>query len=196
MRASLAFFLTNLDDDILFVSSSRSAGFFQNVDETRRMGMEANAQGRWRFLTYFLSYSFTRATFESTVSFPSAAGDDVARPGDTLPGVPRHLFKSGFDAELPLGFRLGADLQLTSRQFLRGDEANQREPIPSYTVVNARLSYTYGHVTLFARAENLFDTEYETFGAFAENPLAGGRVERFLSPGPPLGGWFGVRVEL
>jgi len=195
-RASLAFFLTNLHDDILFVSSSRSAGFFQNVDETRRLGVEANAQGRWRFLEWFLSYSLTRATFESTVSLPSAAGEDVARPGDELPGVPRHLFKSGLDAELPLGFRIGADLQFVGRKFLRGDEANERAPLSSYTVVNARLSYTWKQVTLFARAENLFDTDYETFGVFGENTFADGKVERFLSPGSPLGGWFGIRVDL
>ena len=195
VRASLAFFLTNVDDDIFFVSSSRSAGFFQNVDETRRMGVEASAQGHWRAIDWFLNYSFTRATFESTVSLPSATGENVAHPGDELPGVPLHLFKSGIDAPLPYGFRIGADLQFTGRQYLRGDEANDRSQLSSYTAVNARLSYTYEHVTLFARAENLFDAEYETFGVYAANPLAGGRVERFLSPGAPLGGWFGVRVE-
>ena len=195
-RASLAFFLTNVDDDIFFVSSSRSAGFFQNVDETRRLGVEATADGRWRVFRWFVNYSFTRATFESTVSLPSALGPNVAHPGDELPGVPRHLLKSGVDCDLPYGLRLGVDLQFTGRQRLRGDEANERSELSSYAVANARLSYTYEHVTLFARAENLFDEEYETFGTFAANPLADGRVERFVSPGAPLGGWFGVRVDL
>lgn len=195
-RAALAFFLTNLHDDILFVASSRSQGFFQNVDETRRMGLEASADGRVRGVSWFLSYSLTRATFESTASFPSAAGENVARPGDEIPGVPRHLFKGGLDAGLPFGFHGGVDLQFVGRQFLRGDESNQRRPLGAHAVVNARLSYRWRMLTLFARAENLFDADYETAGVFGQNPFAGGRVERFLSPGAPLGGWFGVRVDL
>ena len=50
--------------------------------------------------------------------------------------------------------------------------------------------------TFFARAENRFDVETESFGTFGENVLEEERVERFLSPGALLGGWFGARVVL
>ena len=62
--------------------------------------------------------------------------------------------------------------------------------------MNARLAYSLKWLTLFARAENLFDAEYETFEAFGGNPFADDRIERFLSRGASLGGWFGVRVDL
>ena len=196
VRGSLAFFTTELRDDILFVASERSEGFFRNVDETRRLGLEAAADGTVASVDWFLAYSFTRATFESTATLPSAAGENVARPGDVLPGIPNHLLKAGFDAPLPANLRFGLDLQFTGRRFLRGDESNDRGALDPYVVVNARLAYSWKWLTLFARAENLFDAEYESFGAFGENPLADGRVERFLSPGAPLGGWFGLRVDL
>ena len=46
---------------------------------------------------------------------------------------------------------------------------------------------------------NLFDTEYETFGALAEveTPLReapGASVPRFVTPGAPIGAWVGLRV--
>jgi len=195
----VAFFLTNLHDDILFVASSPRPGVFQNVDETRRLGVEANAQGRVRAVSWFLSYSFTQATFESTASFPSAGGKRERRARR----------RRANRASRAISSRRG------SMRTYRGDSA--REPICNtsagsssaggtsrtntarsrdYVVVNARLSYTWRQLTLFARAENLFDTEYETFGVFGENTFAGGRVERFLSPGSPLGGWFGMRIDL
>ncbi|MGH7856873.1 MAG: TonB-dependent receptor domain-containing protein, partial [Candidatus Binatia bacterium] len=196
LRASLALFHTELEDDILFVASSRAEGFFRNVDETRRVGIEAGLEGRTDVVDGFVSYGFTHATFESTAVFPSPPGENVARPGDRLPGVPNHLLKAGLGAPLGWGFRVGADLQYVGDRFLRGDEANDFAPLDDYVVVNARLSWTWKRLTLFARAENLLDAEYETFGAFAENPLADERVERFLSPGAPLAGWFGIRIEI
>ncbi len=92
--------------------------------------------------------------------------------------------------------RLGLDVAYTGRQFLRTDESNQRPPLDSYVVVNARVEWRRGPLLLFARAENLFDTRYDTAGSQGANVFAGGRVERFVSPGAPLGGWFGLRLDL
>jgi outer membrane receptor protein involved in Fe transport len=195
-RASLALFHTRLEDDILFVASSRSEGFFQNVDETRRIGLEAGLDGAAGAADWFVSYSLTKATFEARAAFPSAAGENVARPGDELPGVPNHLVKAGLAARLPWAFRVGLDVQYVGGQFLRGDEANERGRLDGYVVTNARLTWSWKRLTVFARAENLFDAEYETFGAFGENALADEQIERFLSPGAPLGGWFGLRLDL
>ncbi|MGH7821433.1 MAG: TonB-dependent receptor, partial [Candidatus Binatia bacterium] len=195
-NAAIAFFRTDLDDDILFVSTGRAEGFFRNVERTRRQGLEFLLDGRLRDIDWFASYAWTRATFETTLTFPSPLGDNTAGPGDELPGVPEHLAKLGFDAPLGWRLRLGFDVTWTGEQFLRTDEANRLAPLADYAVANAGLSWAQGPFTLFARAENLFDAEYESFGTRAENVFAAGRVERFLAPGAPLGGWFGVRVRL
>ena len=192
-RLTVAYFRTNLDDDILFVATGRAEGFFRNVDETRRTGVETTLEGTHAGIDWFAAHSWTKATFETTVELPSPEGGNVATPGDELPGVPDHLVKAGFDAPLPGGFRLGVDASWTGEQFLRTDESNRFEPLDDYFLLNARLEWDGGPFTLFARAENLLDEEYETFGTRGENVFADERVERFLSPGAPLGGWFGVR---
>lgn len=196
LRASLALFRTELDDDVLFVASSRSEGFFRNVDETRRQGVELGLVGTLGPIDGFAQYSWTRATFESRAAFPSALGENVARPGDRIPGIPDHLLKAGFEASLPWSLRFGLDLRTVGRVRLRGDEANERRPLPAYAIVSAHLAHTWRAVTLFARAENLFDAETESFGTFGENVLEDERVERFFAPVAPLGGWFGVRIVL
>lgn len=196
LHQKLAIFRTDLDDDILFVSRTRSLGFFRNVGATRRQGAEALLDGRIGEVTWLVGYSYTRATFETTETLPSPAGENLVRPGDVLPGVPDHLLRAAFDAPLRAGFRFGLDLAYTGRQFLRTDEANRADPLSPYVVVNASLEWRRGAFRLFARAENLFDADYETAGSQGENVFAGGQVERFVSPGAPLGGWLGVRVEL
>jgi hypothetical protein len=52
---------------------------------------------------------------------------------------------------------------------------------------------------LFARVNNLFDTEYETFGVFGEpeevlGPAFAG-ARRFVGPGAPFGAWIGLRMN-
>jgi iron complex outermembrane recepter protein len=195
-HARVAAYRTDLEDDILFVSSARSVGFFQNAGRTRRKGVEALLDGRFARVSWFANYTFTLATFESAETLRSPLGDQPVRPGDRLPGVPDHLVRFGVDADLPASFLAGVEVAYTGRQFLRGDEANRARPLSPYTVVGARLEWRRGPLTVFARAENLLDAEYESAGSFAANAFADDRVERFLSPGAPLGGWFGVRVEL
>ena len=47
LQWSLAFFRTDVSDDILFTQTETTgAGFFQNVAKTRRQGVEVGLQGR------------------------------------------------------------------------------------------------------------------------------------------------------
>jgi iron complex outermembrane recepter protein len=195
-HATVAAFRTDLHDDILFVSRSRSVGFFRNVGTTRRQGIETLLDGSVNAVSWFVNYSFTRPTFETSETLPSPAGENSVRPGDVIPGVPDHVLRAGFDTPLFLDVRFGLEVSYTGRQFLRTDESNQKPPLDSYVLVNARLEWRRGPLSLFARAENLFDTQYETAGSQGANVFSGGRVERFVSPGAPLGGWFGLRLEL
>jgi iron complex outermembrane recepter protein len=52
------------------------------------------------------------------------------------------------------------------------------------------------HVELWARVDNIFDTDYETggirnFNAFVDSI----DEERFLAPGAPRAGWVGVKLR-
>jgi hypothetical protein len=72
-------------------------------------------------------------------------------------------------------------------------------PIDAYAIVGllAECRAT-PYLRLHARIDNLFDSEYETFGILG-NPGevlgAGFGDPRFLSPGAPRGIWAGARLE-
>ncbi|MCS6927819.1 MAG: TonB-dependent receptor, partial [Candidatus Binatia bacterium] len=200
LHASLAFYRTDLDDDILFRNEPRSRvlGFFQNVQATRRQGIEVLLTGMWRRGRWFANYALTDATFGvDTELFTFANEDRVAfvRKGDTLPLVPPHRLNGGIELFLTPQWRLRFDAAYVGSQYLRGDEANTRRRLDPYFVANAQVSYSHRSVEVFLRLENMFDADYESYGAFFENTLDATGVERFLGPGAPLGAFAGMRVK-
>ena len=88
----------------------------------------------------------------------------------------------------------------SSRIFL-GDEGNDQVPVDGYIVANLRSSYRLNDaLELFVRIDNLFNTDYETFGLLAELEIDLVEVPtaddpRFLSPGAPRSGFAGIRVQ-
>lgn len=208
------FYTTNVDD-IIFLSTGGTTGnqgFFDNVGDTRRTGMELGLNGVWNKLSWFASYSFVHATFEdpfisSTPNHPLAedlngdgtAGELQVEDGDRIPGIPQHSFKVGADYEVLPKLSIGADMKVNSGQYLRGDEANLLDTTDAYAVVNLRGRYHFSkNVSMFASIENLFDTDYETFGLLGESNevFPGFTDNRFLGAGAPIGGWVGIRIEM
>jgi outer membrane receptor protein involved in Fe transport len=200
VHATLAVFRTDLKDDILFRNEpeSRVLGFFQNVDATRRQGVELSLQRAWSRGRWFVNYTLTEATFEDDIDlFTFANADRVAhvQKGDRLPLVPTHRLNGGVEFALSPHWQLSFDGIYVGSQHLRGDEANQRGQLEPYFVANAQVTYQAKHYEFFLRCENLFDNDYESYGAFFDNTLDGTGVERFLSPGPPFGVFAGARLR-
>jgi outer membrane receptor protein involved in Fe transport len=204
-------FRTTNTKDILFQATGgtqSNEGFFANVGDTRRQGLEATLNGRSRGgrLSWFANYALLRATFltafdENSAHHPAAGADGrihVAR-GDRIPGLPRHSLKLGAEVALGATWRVGGELQAQSGQTLRGDEAGRLDPVPGFAVVNldARWDPT-PRLGFFARIDNLFDRRYATFGALgdASEVIPGISDPRFLGPAPPRGAWVGLRVRL
>lgn len=200
LNATLALYRTDLKDDILFRNEpqSRVLGFFQNVDATRRQGLELLLNGRWSWGNWFLNYTVTDATFEDDIALFTFANEDrlaQVKAGDRLPLVPPHRVNGGVELMLWQQFRLGVDAIWVDAQRLRGDEANTGSRLDPYFVANMQLSYQYKNVELFVRFENLFDENYESYGAFFENALDETGLERFLGPGAPFGAFGGIRAR-
>jgi outer membrane receptor protein involved in Fe transport len=199
LRWNLALFRTDLQDDILFtVVRTGGAGFFRNVSQTRRQGFEASLTGERKPLSYFVSYAYVDATYETRATLASvteAAGVAV-RPGDRIPGIPRHNLKLGLEYAVRDDLWLGASVIAVSGSSLRGDDANRQRTTDGYALLNLHARYQpVKHLEIWARADNVTDAEYETAGALNFNafgrPIA---VERFVSPGPGIAGWAGVRL--
>jgi len=93
---------------------------------------------------------------------------------------------------------LGVGAGLRSNQVYRGDEGNQLDPLSGYLVLDAHSSYRLLEpLTLFVKAKNLLNTEYETFGILGDGEavLPFAQDPRFVGPAAPFGVWAGLDLE-
>ena len=203
-------FQTTNEDDIVFISAGAlsNQGYFDNVGDTRRLGAEVSLTGTGfdERLLWALHYTRLDATFRDSFTVtsphnPAAIDGELPVPsGSRIPGVPEDLLKVSADFAFTPQLRLGTELLYQSKQYLRGDEGNRLDPLDGYTVVNVGAEYRFNrHFMVFARVDNLFDAEYETFGLVgAADEVLGDEFEdpRFVSPAAPISGWIGVKWTL
>ncbi|HEY8507122.1 MAG TPA: TonB-dependent receptor, partial [Steroidobacteraceae bacterium] len=217
VRWHAGLFHTTNDDDILFQTTGgpqANVGFFDNVGDTRRAGLELGLSQRTGRLRWSAEYTFVEATFEDSFTVnspnhpvfeddpdsPAIVGEEklLVASGSDIPGIPRHQLNFGMDFAITDRLTIGGDAAYRSGVYLRGDEANLLSKTSSYTVVNLRGEFRVTDaVRVFARIENLFDEDYETFGLLGEPDEVFETFEdpRFLGAGPPFGAWLGVRVS-
>lgn len=173
---SLSAYRSSNSNDIQYIASSvRGRGYFQNMGETRRQGMELMFAARKDGLETRLSYAFADATFRSPfdLSSPAHPGADehgiisVAK-GDRIPGVPRHSAVLTVDYT-GRGWSAGGDILWRSGQYLAGDEANLDRKLPGYAIVNLRgsVQLTSG-IWLHGELRNAFNRRHATFGTYAQ----------------------------
>jgi outer membrane receptor protein involved in Fe transport len=189
---SVDLFHTVNHNDIQFVATSVSEGYFDNVGNTRRQGLDAALGGKLGSLTWHLVYSFVDATYQSTFlvnsesnSTADADGNILVTPGARIPLIPRHTGRLMLDYEVTHSFDVGGSVIVSSGSYLHGDENNQNVvggtngegafvigsgSIGGYAVVNL---FSTLHVThqldVFARVNNLFDRKYATAGFLSTN---------------------------
>jgi iron complex outermembrane receptor protein len=209
-------------DDILFQTvggAQANVGFFDNVADTRRRGVELELAQKLGAFSWKLDYGMVDATFRDDfiVNSPNhplfgddadevdgagfIVGDDKLQvtAGRRIPGIARHQANLLLDWQATAKLRLGTDLNYRSGVYLRGDEINVLGRTGSYLTVNLHGEYHYTRsLSFFARAENLFNKKYETFGLLGEPDEVFEDFEdpRFFGAGPPRGVWAGFRLKL
>jgi len=200
-------FRTRNENDILSVASEQTGyGYYTNVGATLRQGVEASVNYRIREVTLRASYTYLDATFQSdfelTSNSPTATangGEEQVYKGAQIPMIPRHRVKFSADWDLTSRATIGADLLFVSAQRYVGDEENKNAKLPAYFTIGLNASYrVMDNVTLFARAINLLDRRYYTYGTYlnlAEQPFSGTYTDaRSVSPAQPLSVYGGIRV--
>lgn len=205
---SASAFRTSNRDDILFISSGAltNQGYFANVGDTRRRGLELNVSGatgspvQWGAAYTYLLASFQTPLTLSSPNHPDAVGGEIAvRPGDSIPTIPRHNVK-GHVSLTGRGATVGGNVLYTSSQFLRGDEANLLAPIGGAAIVNLLGSYSLTRwMNVTGRVTNVFNRQYATFGLLGEaDEVLGDEFDdpRFVSPGAPRAAWIGIEISL
>ena len=209
---NVGFFHTTNHNDIIFNrgGDSISEGFFSNIGQTVRMGVETGLRlnmpqlfseiDDWHFST---NYTYLRARFLNKFTIQNPLDDSVGatvKKGDHIPGLPEHIYKASLGVDLWRRWSLGIDAQYSGEQYFRGDEANITDPLGGYWVFNLKSEFKFNeHVALFGRVDNLFDRRYKTFGVYGEaDEVLGAAFDdgRFVSPGAPRAGWIGIRLSM
>jgi outer membrane receptor protein involved in Fe transport len=214
VRYDLTAFRTTSSNDILFISSGAVAneGYFANVGDTRRQGVEAGVSGRQRLgprggeLDWALYYTFTDATFETAFVAPSATHPNAVNgaidvpAGAHIPSIPAHTGKVAVGWSSTFGVSAGLNVVANSSQYLHGDEANLLAPLAGFVVVDARLGYQIARpVGVVLLVSNVFDQRYSTFGVLGNAAAVLGpsydNSPRFLGPGAPRAAWLEVDLR-
>ncbi|MBK8816371.1 MAG: TonB-dependent receptor [Methylococcaceae bacterium] len=213
MKWNIGYFHTVNDDDIIFNrgGDSVSEGFFSNVGQTRRHGVEVATTVNypqlfsdiddWHFST---NYTYLNARFLDGFDIQSPLDEDareIVGRGARIPGIPEHIFKASLGVDLWQKVLLGVNGTYSGNRAFRGDEANITPTLSGYWLFNATAEYKVtDHFSVFGKVDNLFDVHYNSFGLYG-NPtevlgVAFDDDHRFVSPGAPRAGWIGIRLKM
>ena len=201
-------------DDILFVyaNASNGLGYFTNVDETTRKGLDVGVSTKFNKLSLNFNYGFVMAQYGTNFTLVSevnsSASDDVIQvsDGDYLPNIPKHHLKIRADYEIKPRWNIGATLTAFTESYMMGNENQQHDSsgglqgeIPGYAVVNLDSQYNFhDNWELHAKVINLFDRDYYSGGRLAQTSVQTDRSfgdERSVAsliPGAPRAGWIGI----
>ena len=204
-------------DDILFVyaNASNGMGYFTNVDETTREGIDLGFSGQFDDLSLAVNYGFVMARYGSDFTIAnevntSSDGDSIqVSDGDYLPNIPKHHMKIRANYRVTPSWFVGATVSAFSKSYMMGNENQNHDAsqgiqgeTPGYAVMNLDSQYYIGeNWQLSLKAINIFDNEYYTGGRLAETLVQTDRSfgdERnvaSLIPGAPRAAWLGLRYE-
>lgn len=207
---------SRVDNDILTIfTGGSSQGYFANVPETLRKGVDLGLGGQLGRFEWQANYSYIEATygagFEELAEDNSSADDEGVirvRRGDRMPGAPRNVFTFAAEFHFNETWSLGGNLRAYSGQYAIGDENNQDRHgmVPGYAVLDLDLHYRpTPALSFFAEIDNVFDHRYFISGALSNNVFdtpnrlidsgGPGTSTLFVAPGAPRGYFVGLRYN-
>ena len=190
---------TRTNNDIQFIASPdiSGQGYFKNVGQTERKGIEIGLHGKVEKLSFAANYGFVDATYESGFDVNTIDGSKPVSKGNRIPGIARQTFKLRTSYEITPTWNVGGNLVAATGQYAHGAENNQTllgvaPKIPGYAILNLDTNYNLNsNWSVFAKVNNIFDKEYSTFGQLGQN-IYTGENEQFRTPSAPRAGWIGI----
>jgi outer membrane receptor protein involved in Fe transport len=206
---SMGAFQTRLQDDILFISTGANTGYFDNVGDTQRRGIELGLDQRKGAWDWGINYTLMDATFQTAFTEQSQAnstadgdGNITVPAGSHIPGIPNHMLKLRLRYSPSETWAIGWSMNAQTNTYARGDENNQdttAPKVPGFAVFNLDGKYSpWKNWEFSAHVRNIFNRTYSTYGNLATNYLPGGvfnstgTPEQFRSIAPPRTVWIGV----
>ena len=158
-------FQLDVDDEIHLDPYSAGVGN-TNLPPSRRHGLELEA--RWQpgqSLSVQAAYTYTDARFrQGTLPGSAFTQQNVDIAGKAVPLVPEHQASARVVWQMAPAWRLSGSARHVSSQFMENDEGNTLGvKIPAYSVVDLRLDFLQGPLTLTAAVDNLFDERYYNY---------------------------------
>jgi len=196
-----SYYRTELENDILFNQSSLTTGYFSNVGQTLRQGIEIGMDGKLGQLDYSMDLDRIEATYQSSFMVANTSNSAAAtpvQPGNFIPGIPQWVFKSRFSYPVTAQTRIGLGIQAQSSTFARGDDNNLdvNGQVAGFTTVKLDVQHSVDkRFSLYAGVNNFFDVKYATYGALATNNISTGASEQFLSLGAPRTLYVGMQAK-
>ncbi len=159
-------FVIDVDDEIHLDPFTTGVGN-RNLPPSRRRGFELEASARpLQPLNVSATYSFIDARFQEGVlpgGFFTATNVNIA--GKTVPLVPRHKLTLRTAWDFAPSTRLSGTASYVSDQFMDNDEPNSLGvKIPSYTLVDVKLTHQEGPWVFAATLNNVFNRKYYNYG--------------------------------
>ena len=120
------------------VAGNSSMGYFSNIGRTKRQGLDLGLSGKLDKFTLSGSYSYIKATYDSSFDLSSPSNSSGDDPGDDqskitvnkgmhIPGIPKHQFKFRANYQATPDWSLGANLIAFSDRYMHGNENNQHQ---------------------------------------------------------------------
>ena len=177
-RANLAFFNSDVSNEIVIDTAAGGRTTYKNAADTRRRGVEAAWQGDFgQGFAGSAAYTWLSARFSTATT--SGAPPQIIPAGARLPGVPAASAYGEITWSPPetAGFSAGLDIQYAGRMVVND---RNTDFAPSYTVGNARIGFEQrmGAWLLreFARVNNFTNRNY------AGTVIVGDTGSRFFEP--------------
>ncbi len=131
-------------NDILFVAAPvTGTGYFQNIAETLREGIDADLDGRIGRISWGLDWAFLSATYQSAETldgsanntnnmalqgYPGLPGVITVQPGDRIPLIPKQSGKAYLDYRVTSKLMFDLNEVAVSSAYARGNENNAYQP--------------------------------------------------------------------
>ncbi|MBT8341226.1 MAG: TonB-dependent receptor [Desulfatitalea sp.] len=150
-------FSVQTEDEIIFDSST--AGFRNADADVQRTGFEIGWMYRRQNWAAGAIYTYTEARI-----------DGGRYDCSTVPDVPRHRAAVHVGYTFPVGLFMGLNSLHVGQRYFVDDLANSFSRQNDYTVVNAKITYTFRGIDCFLHLNNIFNETYSAYGIIGGTP--------------------------
>jgi iron complex outermembrane receptor protein len=191
LRAQLAVFHVDTEDELTVLSNSGGRAVYQNAGNTRRDGVELSLDGEWsNGLSGRIAYALLRAVYAEPFCNGACTGTNRVAAGNNLPGVPRqNLYAEVAWRHAPSGFSAAIEGRYASKVWV--DDLNS-DAAAGYFTANLRAGFEQKsgqwNISEVVRIDNIADRRY--IGSVIVNE----GNQRYFEPAPGRNYFAGVRM--